>query len=143
MAKWTKQKAISLAFQELALRKLFPMAKSSIKRSELTWLGTLRPSPLSCSYQVRLRYKLNGSPKIEILHPRLETRMGKKPPHLYSGERLCLYLPNTGEWGCGMLLSEVIVPWTSEWLLNYEIWLATGHWCGGGIHPQKARSRRA
>jgi hypothetical protein len=22
-----------------------------------------------------------------------------------------------------------------SWLLDYEIWHATGHWHGGGIHP--------
>ncbi|MYD87819.1 MAG: hypothetical protein F4018_15215 [Acidobacteria bacterium] len=28
-----------------------------------------------------------------------------------------------------------IVPWTSEWLACYEIWLATGKWLGGGTTP--------
>jgi len=23
------------------------------------------------------------------------------------------------------------------WLFYYEIWLATGEWCGGGVHPEK------
>jgi hypothetical protein len=34
-----------------------------------------------------------------------------------------------------MLLCQTIVPWISEWLLHYEIWLVTGKWCAGGIHP--------
>lgn len=31
-----------------------------------------------------------------------------------------------------MLIANTIVPWTSEWLFYYEIWLATGQWHGGG-----------
>jgi hypothetical protein len=36
-----------------------------------------------------------------------------------------------------MLYTETIVPWISEWLMYYELWLSTGEWLGGGIHPQK------
>lgn len=35
-----------------------------------------------------------------------------------------------------MYVCDTIVPWTAEWLLNYELWLATGEWVGGGEHPQ-------
>jgi hypothetical protein len=45
---------------------------------------------------------------------------------------LCLYYP--GHWKPEMLLSTTIVPWTAEWLMHYELWLATGHWAGGGSH---------
>ena len=34
-----------------------------------------------------------------------------------------------------MLIVDTTVPWTAEWLLNYEIWLATGSWYGGGEWP--------
>ncbi len=139
MAKWPKRRAINLAVQQLALRKQFSDAQCWIRRSELTWVGTLTPSPLSRSYRVRLRYKLSGGPAVEVLDPELERRAGEKPSHLYPGDRLCLYLPRTGERDSSMLLSETIIPWASEWLLHYEIWLATGEWCGGGIHPQRTQ----
>jgi hypothetical protein len=45
---------------------------------------------------------------------------------------LCLYYP--GQWRPDLLLSTTIVPWTAEWLMHYELWLATGHWTGGGHH---------
>lgn len=35
-----------------------------------------------------------------------------------------------------MYLNATIIPWTSEWLFNYEVWLATGEWRGGGMHPR-------
>lgn len=35
-----------------------------------------------------------------------------------------------------MLLVDTILPWTSQWLLYYELWLITGHWMGSGHdHP--------
>ena len=43
-----------------------------------------------------------------------------------------------GEWNPTMLLSRTIVPWASEWLLFYELWVITGVWLGGGIeHSRK------
>jgi hypothetical protein len=48
---------------------------------------------------------------------------------------LCLYHPREKSWHNELLLSEVIVPWISEWLLFYEIWSITGEWKGGGSHP--------
>ena len=36
-----------------------------------------------------------------------------------------------------MLIADTIVPWTCEWLIHYEIWLATGEWHGGGEEPNE------
>lgn len=136
MAAWPKQKSTSLSLQQAALRRLFPESSAWIRKSELIWLGMLSPCPISRTYSVRLRYKLTGSPEVEVLDPVLEKRGSDSPPHLYAGAKLCLYLPRIGEWSKAMLLSQTIIPWTSEWLLNYEVWLATGEWRGGGIHPR-------
>lgn len=33
-------------------------------------------------------------------------------------------------------IADTLVPWASEWLLFYELWLATdGQWLGEGEHP--------
>ncbi|ALA59441.1 hypothetical protein NITMOv2_3041 [Nitrospira moscoviensis] len=118
------------------MHRLFPASSARIRRSELTWVGTITPFPLSRTYRVRLRYKLTGSPEVEVLEPLLQKRGSDNPPHLYPGKKLCLYLPRIGEWNKTMMLSQTIIPWTSEWLLNYEVWLATGEWSGGGLHPR-------
>jgi len=36
-----------------------------------------------------------------------------------------------------MLIADTTVPWTAEWLANYEVWLATGEWHGGGEWPPR------
>lgn len=40
-------------------------------------------------------------------------------------------------WTGDMLIADTIVPWTCEWLIYYEIWLAIGEWYGGGEEPSK------
>lgn len=54
----------------------------------------------------------------------LSMREGKLPPLDFSGGTLCLHEP--GEWTDGMYIADTTVPWTAEWLANYEIRLATG-----------------
>jgi len=130
---------LNLATQGQTLRRLFPESNLQISHSCLTWTVDLTPSPLSHTYTVQLRYKLGESPQIHVLKPELIIPEGKRLPHTYPEKRLCLYLPRTGEWQGDMLFSQTIVPWISEWLLHYEIWLVTGEWYGGGIHPRIKR----
>jgi hypothetical protein len=52
----------------------------------------------------------------------------------HTHDDLFLYLP--GQWKDSMLLVDTILPWTSQGLLYYELWLITGHWMGSGHdHP--------
>lgn len=126
----------SLVLQRLALCQHFPAASTLIYRDELIWGGELTPSPLSRTYRVEMRYKMNGLPIAKVVSPELETRNGKRPPHLYANGNLCLFYPRTKEWHGGLLLAKTIIPWASEWLFHYEIWLARGEWHGGGYHNE-------
>jgi len=135
MADFKEIKRRNLAVQALSLKKMFPKSICSIIHNCLTWEADLTPSPLSKTYKVQVKYKLKKSPDILVLKPKLVVPEGKRLPHTYSGERLCLYYPRIGEWRGDMLIVKTIIPWISEWLVNYEIWLVTGTWCGGGRHP--------
>jgi hypothetical protein len=61
---------------------------------------------------------------------------------------LCLFLGNH-EWHESIPIADTLVPWASEWLFFYELWLATGEWLGEGEHPRpggvdrRARRRRS
>lgn len=131
-------KSVSLIHQAGSLRSYFP--DSDIKRKgeeEITWTYTLVPSPVSRSYEVKLRYTWDEGAKVFVLNPDpLALAPGKsKLPHVYSTQRqeLCLYYPKWREWHPGKLYVHTLVPWTSEWLFHYEIWVGTGEWHGGGI----------
>lgn len=75
-------------------------------------------------------------PSVRVVSPQLAYRDGERAPHLYSNGDLCLFYPKAREWHGGLLLSRTIIPWASEWLFHYEIWLASGTWCGGGYHEE-------
>ncbi|WP_211337231.1 hypothetical protein [Lentzea atacamensis] len=117
--------------QAFALRALLPTAVITIGASTLTAVFELQPTSASLRYRVRLHYRHGTAPEVTVVHPTLILRDGAESlPHTYPGDKLCLHLP--GQWRPTMLLANTIVPWASEWLLYYEIWLVTGAWHGGG-----------
>ncbi len=100
------------------------------------WEGTLRPTPLSQVYTVKISYADWENPKVLVINPVLEPRADGSIPHRYGDESLCLYVP--GQWTRANYISEAIIPWTVLWLYHYEIWRVTGEWLGGGVHPLKS-----
>lgn len=129
--------ANSLAQQAFALRARFPEAKAKLTPTRLTWTGDLKPNELSRLYRVRVTILQGQLPSVEVVDPLLESRPGESIPHLFSNGSLCLHLD--GEWTSTMLIADTTIPWTSEWLLNYEVWRGTGTWYGGGEWPPHRR----
>lgn len=82
---------------------------------------SLRPTPESATYQIRIGYEPSGSPKVFVMSPAL---IGK-PPHVYRGGYLCLYWH---EYDNSMGFGSTIVPWAAEWLYFYELWQVLGKW---------------
>jgi hypothetical protein len=131
-------KHLSLIHQEGALKSYFPKSQISRKgEKEITWTYTIAPTIVSMDYRVKLHYSYDEGAKVYVLDPNpLELASGKdKLPHVYSTteQRLCLYYPAWREWHPGKLYVHTLIPWTSEWLYHYEIWVGTGVWHGGGI----------
>ncbi|MCW3486069.1 hypothetical protein [Chitinophaga nivalis] len=129
---------ISLIHQAGSLRSYFP--ESTITRSgetSLTWIGNLRPTALSNIYQVKLKYTVWEPPKVYVLAPKLQLAPNCiRLPHVYSTteQQLCLYYPEYREWHQGMYYVKTLIPWASDWLYYYELWLPNGEWFGGGIN---------
>ena len=98
--------------------------------------GTVRPTALSTEYRVSLKFE-GIVPEVRVVSPALAGRDDGEPiPHMYEQDRLCLFRPHGGDWTPSEPISATIIPWISEWLFFYEIWLATGDWLGGGEHPR-------
>jgi len=109
------------------------MGRSRLRAGVLTWTADLQPTSSSRVYTVVLTYDGDHRPKVRVLRPALEPNEHGELPHIYRSGDLCLYRP--GEWTWGDPLTETIVPWTSEWLVFYELWQVTGTWHGtGGTH---------
>ncbi len=129
---------MSLIHQAGALKSYFPDSVI-IQRGEveLKWTCTIIPTPLSAAYTLHLHYQQAKGVKVYVLEPKpLALAPGEKGlPHVYSTDEqeLCLYYPKDNEWTPAMLYVHTLIPWACEWLLHYEIWVATGEWKGGGI----------
>lgn len=121
------------------------------------WEGPLQPLCQVYVVQVTLprkrKYHKNQPstfPTVTVSDPLLRNRTETPDtpiPHHYPNDLepekpyLCLYDPNTRipEWHPGLPIANTIIPWTIEWLVCYEGWLATGEWTGGGRHPPVIR----
>lgn len=132
--KFPKTRKISVEQQAFAIKRYFPDSQYKLHKGRLTWEGSVSPSYLSESYKVQIRYKLVSPPKVFILNPALDVLPKKDLPHVWDDGSLCLYYWKGNEWKPDMYIADTILPWTSEWLYHYEIWLVTGEWLGGGVH---------
>lgn len=120
---------------------VWPALDSRIERGTLLVAGVVRPSPITQSYRVKLTYREHGTPKLYVVSPKLERRPQEPDvpiPHTYDfltpgEERPCVYYPHGREWTTAMPLAATVMPWLLAWLVDYEIWYATGDWLGGGM----------
>lgn len=136
MVRPSGSRSLTVVQQALALRSRYKSARQPVVRgNRLTWTVRLRPTPLSVMYTVRLRYDpANPRPQVTVLDPALADPWGAGLPHVFPGDELCLYYD---EFDAAVdLIADKMVPWISEWLYYYELWLTTGDWLGGGIHPE-------
>jgi hypothetical protein len=137
------RKILSVRDQVARIRLLFPHFRCSVKGGTLIAEGELQPTERSVAYHVRIEYQAGDPPEVNVLTPELKPREdGGQIPHVYRGNRLCLYLPGAGEWTSDLSLAHTIVPWISEWLFFYETWHALGVWLGGGIEPGENKTIR-
>lgn len=126
------------------LSRAYSEGRRSLKYGRLDWTGPIQPGPMCDTYRVRITWDGRSSrPKVRVLSPKLTELPDEDIPHRFENGDLCLHY--NGEWDSTMLISETIIPWTSEWLLFYELWLVTGEWLGGGHDPgpkEEPRSER-
>jgi hypothetical protein len=120
---------MSLLRQAFALRSTFPESQVSVHGDTLTWIGQLRPSELSAPYTARITYTLRNYPQVRVLDPPIIDEH-EFVPHVYNTGDLCVY--DDHDWSPRLLLIDSIVAWTIEWLLFWELFLATGRWFGDG-----------
>ncbi|MGG0657252.1 hypothetical protein [Rummeliibacillus pycnus] len=137
-----KKNYVAISQQIIAMKNTFPGFKEEWDKNTVIWTGHLKPTALSKNYTVRIAYSLNMiQPQVTVLSPKLVKRGEESIPHVYPGNKLCLFRPKRKEWTKEMLISETIVPWASLWLYYYELWHTTGEWLGGGEHPNKKKRK--
>jgi hypothetical protein len=144
MVKLRKNK-LSVATQAGLIKAYFPDGNMHLFHDRFVWKGSITPTPISRTYTIKLTYSNRDGVNVYVVKPKpLPCAKGKSSlPHVYSQEkqRLCLYLPGDQEWDESKHIAKTIIPWTSEWLFYYELWMVAGEWLGGGIHP-KVKNKR-
>lgn len=131
--------SLTLAQQGLLIREKFKSVKIKFNKAYLTVKMELKPSGFSPIYPITIEYHKKENIKVWVGN--LKRLDDPKFPHNYGKNEekksalVCLYHPKKGEWNTNESIAETIVPWISEWLFYYELWLATGKWLGGGEHP--------
>lgn len=121
--------------------RVWPALPSRIEGGLLVVSGVVQPTRITHEYRIRLTYKDYGVPKVYVLSPKLERRPQEPEtpiPHTYEfstpgKEYPCVYYWKGGEWTPDMMLATSVMPWLLSWLLDYELWYATGEWTGGGM----------
>ncbi|MCY3791669.1 MAG: hypothetical protein OXH63_23080 [Gemmatimonadetes bacterium] len=126
----TDSRTLELIREVRLLKDHYPHGKATLKAGVLRWTGELQPSEVSRQYQVGLRYAPPYYPRVFVRRPKLVHDADGNLPHIYPDGSLCLHEPD--QWTPGDPIAKTILPWTSEWLLHYELWRATGEWCGSG-----------
>jgi hypothetical protein len=143
VSSYKRSKILSVRDQLARFLVAYPQFNSWVKNGTLIVEGDLRPTARSVTYRVRIEYRAGDAPRVNVLSPKLEPREpGGRLPHVYPGNRLCLYLPGADEWTPDMSLAHTIVPWISEWLFFYETWRVTSVWLGGGVEPADSKTIR-
>jgi hypothetical protein len=138
MAESTIRNRLSLPQQYLFLQRSKTIkGEGVLGPGRLEWRFRAQPTPLSRSYQVTLVLERGGTPDVRVVDPDLRLLAGGRDlPHIYRGpDRLCLYLPGTGQWDADKRLDLTIIPWIHLWLIYFEEWLVSDDWKGGGKHP--------
>ena len=133
--------------QRAHMIRVWPALDCRFEGGLLIVTGLVQPTPITRDYRVRLTYKDYGVPKVYVVSPKLERRPQESDtpiPHTYEyltpgKERPCVYYPDSNEWNASMLLATSVMPWLLAWLVDYELWLATGEWLGGGIPHGSAK----
>ncbi len=135
---YTSPKHINAAQQGAIIKAHYPEFDVVLKRDCLKATGLIKPTARSQIYEVEIGYCYKKPPDIRVLSPSLiKNFQGAEIPHVYPGNRLCLYQPKYHEFKYTDTIAQTIIPWTSLWLYYYELWHITGKWLGGGEHPER------
>lgn len=124
--------------QVFTIKKILPETTYEIVGSKhiVNTYVYLKPTEHSERYRIKLTVHV-GKTYVDVssVSPKINRVVnGKKVPHMYKNETLCLFYPGYNEWHYSDKWMETLIPWASLWLFYYEIWIVTGEWLGGGIH---------
>lgn len=126
---------LGMEVQKRLLKDTYPNSWIREGCNGFDWYMKMKPKADSFTYTIKIEVRQNYVPQVQVVSPMpLAYAPGKNtyehinhPQHL---QYLCLHVKD--EWTADMKIADTFVPWAAEWLLQYEYWLVTGEWNGGG-----------
>ena len=112
-----------LRYQQELIERNFSFLKCSISNRVLTCVGWIQPDDCSCRYKIKIEYVVGKEPKSTILYPKI---LPSKEIHMYDDHSLCLHFPQDMKWNEKTKIYQYSIPWISEWVIYYEIYLLNG-----------------
>lgn len=105
----------------------FDFLNCRITSNGLICEGVFSLPETSNDYEVRIIYSHPKYPEVFVINPKIEY---KPELHMYRNSSLCLYYPKDNSFTSKSTLYDTIIPWTSEWLIFYELYKRWGKWLG-------------
>lgn len=113
--------------ERTAIEENYDFLNCSITSNGLVCEGSFSSPQLTMDYEVKIEFNLPNGPKVFVLNPKIKFNENL---HMYCDNSLCLYYPDDNSFTINSMLFDTIIPWTSEWLIFYELHKLTGKWLG-------------
>lgn len=127
-----------LQYQKNLIEKHFTYLKCIIRRDNvLICKGSIKPLQCINRYDIKIEYIAGYEPKTTILFPEIEPC---REIHMYKDHSICLFYPPDMTWNEKTKVYQYTIPWISEWIIYYELYLINGNiWEGreSPIHIQE------
>lgn len=121
-----------LVVQKKLMEKHYSYLTYEIKTNVLICTGWLQPEGCKVKYKIKIEYVSGHEPKTTILFPKIDPN---KEIHMYNDHSLCLHYPPDMYWNAQIPIHNFTVPWVSEWIVFYELYLVNGNIWEGRESP--------
>lgn len=125
-----------LLIQKKQMEKYYSYLNYEIKNNVLICKGWIQPEGCKVSYKIKIEYVSGHEPKSTILSPKIEPC---KEIHMYNDYSLCLHYPPDMHWNAQVPIHAFTLPWISEWVVFYELYLINGNIWEGRESPTHIR----
>jgi hypothetical protein len=125
-----------LSYQQKLMETNYPFLNCAVQNNVLVCGGWMQPDHCSKKYKIKIEYVAGNEPKSTILFPKIDP---SKEIHMYRDHSLCLHYPPDMKWDERVKIYQYTIPWISEWIIFYEIYLINGNKWEGRESPTHIR----
>lgn len=114
--------------QKRLIEKHFNYLSCNICNYVLICTGGIQPSNCKNEYRIKIEYVVGKEPKTTILSPEIDP---SPHIHMYQDHSLCLHYTPDMKWNEKTKIYLFTIPWISEWIIFYELYISNGgKWLG-------------